>query len=272
MQPQISLITVNYNSSEFIELTLYALEKLTKNSYQVFIIDNNSQIKDYKKLEKIVAKYDNVFIERNETPPKGASMAHGTSLNYLAKKVNTPYLSVLDADATWLRKNWDEIIINQMDDKVKVIGTQAPGEKPQDFPLMFTILFETKIFKELNIDFRPKDPSQLQDTGFELREKYLNAGYQGKNIELKSTRTYKNGPFKDIICAEYYLDNNYDNIFASHFGRGSNLGTPKYLKGWKKYLYRLPYLGQYLLTQKGKKEKRQWIKICKKIIDEQSAQ
>ena len=37
---RISVLITNYNTLKFIELTLYALRKLTKNSYCVFINDN----------------------------------------------------------------------------------------------------------------------------------------------------------------------------------------------------------------------------------------
>lgn len=267
MDYKVSILIVNFNSSDFVKLSLYALKKLTKNNYQVFIVDNGSQKKDYNKLEKIVEIYDNVFLERWDTDLRG-SMAHGTALNHLVEKVNTPYFSILDADATWLIKNWDEILINKIDDKVKVVGTQAPPGKPQDFPLMFSIIFETETFKKMNIDFRPKDIQARQDTGFEMREKYLNSDFKGLNINFKSTRNFKNGYFRELIVAEYYLDGN-EEIFASHFGRGSTLGAVKYMKSAIKYFYMTPVIGKYFLKIKGENEKNKWIEICKKIINNQ---
>lgn len=268
MSNLITILIVNYNSADFIELSLFALEKLTKNNYKVCIVDNNSKLDDYEKLKKITLKYKNVSLERSETELKG-SMAHGTALNHLVKKVDTPYFSILDADATWLIKNWDEILIKLMTDKVKVIGTQAPGDKPKDFPLMFAILFESKIFNKLNIDFRPQDLDKLQDTGWELREKYLLAGYEGKTIEYFSTRVFKEGPFNSLIgIAEFYL-NGYKNIFASHFGRGSTLGSNKYSRGFKRYFYKIPILGNFFIKRKGINEKQEWINICKNIVKKQ---
>jgi 2-polyprenyl-3-methyl-5-hydroxy-6-metoxy-1,4-benzoquinol methylase len=265
---KLSILIVNYNSADFVAVSLYALKKLTKNPYQVFIRDNNSKLQDFLKLKKIAKKYDNVLLERMETSLTG-SMAHGTALNALAKKVNTPYFSILDADAIWLKKNWDQTLIEKINNQVKVAGTQASGDKPKDFPLMFAILFETKTFKELNIDFRPQDLEKKQDTGWELREKYLNAGFGGKILKMKNTRKYKRGPFRGLVCAEYYLDG-HDEVFSSHFGRGSTLGVNKYIRGNKTYFYRIPFIGGYFLKKKGKKEKKEWIKTCKLIIKSQS--
>jgi len=39
-----------------------------------------------------------------------------------------------------LKKNWGQILIEKINNQVKAIGTQASGNKPKDFPLMFAIL------------------------------------------------------------------------------------------------------------------------------------
>jgi len=264
MEKKLTILIVNYNSADFINLSLRVLEKLTKNSYTVFIVDNNSKKEDYLELKKYVSKFKNVSIERLETSLTG-SMAHGNALNHLVKKVDTPYFSILDADATWLKKNWDEILIDKMISKIKVAGTQAPPQKPQDFPLMFAILFETETFKKLNIDFRPSDLTKNQDTGFEIRKKYLTAGYQAINIEFKNTRYYKKGLFKKIPAAgEFYLNKNYDNIFASHFGRGSNPFAKQIIKTNNKFAQLILLPLNYLLWRKAKYS---WIKTCLRIAN-----
>lgn len=264
-KPEISILIVNYNSSSFIKNSLSLFKKLTKNPYQVFILDNNSKIEDWRNLKRICQNKNNVFLERAETNLRG-SIAHGTALNYLAKKIDTPFFSILDADAVWLKKNWDEILIKTIGEKIKIVGTQADSaSKPQDFPLIYAAFFESETFKKLNIDFRPKDLEKHEDTGYELREKYLSAGYEGKILEMKNTRFYKNGPFHNLLgVGEYYLDKDFSFPFASHFGRGSTLGAAKFYKSWKRKIYLIPLLGPWLLKKKGQKEMKKWIKICQK--------
>ncbi|NTU98401.1 glycosyltransferase family 2 protein [Candidatus Falkowbacteria bacterium] len=264
-----TILTVNFNSADFIGINLYSLKKLTKNPYKVIILDNGSDIADYEKLKAICSGYDNCFLERRETDLRG-SIAHGDALNYLVKKVDTPYFSILDADAIWLKKDWDEILAKQMDEKVKIIGTQAPAGSPkyQDFPWLFALYLESESFSKLDVDCRP-GTGIANDTCYQLKEKYLAAGYAGKNIEMRSTRTYKDGPFKDVICGEYYLDGSPE-IFASHFGRGSTGGAAKYNQGFKRFLYHLPVIGQAFLNFKGRQEKKAWLSICKSIIDNQA--
>ena len=265
---KITVLIVNYNSSDFVELNLYALKFLTKSSFEVFIADNGSKKKDYKNLKKIVKLYDNVYLERINTELRG-SLAHGTALNHLTKKIKTPYFSILDADATWLKKDWDEILINKMTDNVPVVGTQSPEPKPQDFPLMFAILFRTKEFKELNIDFRPRDILEKQDTGWELRERYLARGLKGRNLKYLNTRSYKEGPLSKVICAEYYLEGE-KNVFASHFGRGSTLGAGKYKKVGGGLLSKIPGIKSIIAKKIAEKEKESWINTCEKIVDQEA--
>ncbi|MCG2689965.1 glycosyltransferase [Candidatus Parcubacteria bacterium] len=266
MSFKITICIAHFNDTEFILTSLLALKHLTKNSYQVLIKDNNSKRKNLFKLAKGIQGYKNVFLSKQpESFNLKGSMAHGTALNELVSKVETPYFVILDADCLFLKKDWDEILIARLNDKVKAIGTKAPLSKHQDFPLMFAILLETATFKQLKIDFRPKDLAQKQDTGFEMREKYLQAGFTGENIPFKSTREYHEGPFKNILGVdEYYLEGDED-IFASHFGRGATLGAAKYAKGTS-FVFRLPILGKFLRIMRGKKEIKEWVKVCQSVI------
>jgi glycosyltransferase involved in cell wall biosynthesis len=264
----ITVITVNYNTSDFIEVTLFALAKLTKNEYKVIICDNGSRYSDKRRLKRMVAKYHNVELFFREQSTRG-SRAHGEALDILIDKIDTPYGVILDADASFLKKDWDEILINQLDDEIKIIGAPPVKNpiKPTDFPLTYAVLFDTKVFKTLKIDMRPKNPKIGQDTGWEMREKFLENGYQGEVLEVRSTRVYKEGPFRNVICAEYYLEG-YDGIFACHFGRGSSLGAAKY-KEWNRLLS-LPVINFIVRKVKGYKEKKQWLSICREIIKAQS--
>ncbi|MFX0135449.1 MAG: glycosyltransferase [Candidatus Hodarchaeota archaeon] len=279
MEDLLTICAVNYNSSEFILNTLYCLEKTTKNKYKVIIRDNNSRREDFLNLEKGIQIYPNVDLYRVENFHYEGSLAHGIAMNDLILKIDTKYGVILDADCTFLYNNWDEILINEINSEYPIIGTQAPvgygSKKEFDFPLMYAILFDTKILKSLNIDFEPENPALALDTGHQLRKKYLKEGYKGKLLYYKNTRDYKLGPFKKLICAEYYF-NGIKEIFACHFGRGSTLGASKYLKKKNKesgvtrskIKYIIPYLGSKLLILKGKKEKKKWIKICKEIVNQ----
>ncbi|KKM95640.1 hypothetical protein LCGC14_1186110 [marine sediment metagenome] len=266
----ITVCIVNYNSSDFIINTLYCLEKLTKCKYKVIIRDNNSKIKDFLNLKKKIRKISNVQLYRVENFDYKGSLSHGIALNDLIGRIDTKYGVFLDADCTFLHKNWDEILINELDNDHPIIGTQAskyPNHKKfADFPFMYAILFDVNIFKRLGINFKPIDIKKGKDTGYQMRERYLSNGFKGKILIFKNTREYKSGPFHRYICGEYYLEG-YEEIFACHFGRGSTLGKNKYLNTSKKKYYKLPLIGSHLLKLKGKREKNGWIKICRIIVN-----
>ena len=259
----LTVVIVNYNTSDFIEMSLFALTKLTKNAYKVIICDNGSRYLDKRKLKKIVSRYDNVelFFRKQST---SGSMGHGEALNLLIEKIDTPYGVILDADATFLKNGWDDILINQLDAKVKIIGRPPVKNpiKPSDFPSVYATLFDTETFKSLKIDMRPKNPEMGQDTAWGMRENFFENGYQCKVLEARNTREYKEGLFRDIICVEYYLEG-CDEVFACHFGRGATLGAAKYYKGNRlSKLLLIP-----VIKIKGYKERKAWLNICKDIVD-----
>ena len=262
----ITICIVNFNSAEFVLNSLYCLEKITKNLYKVIIRDNNSEIKDYINLKQNILDYPNVELYRVENFDLLGSLAHGTAINDLIGRIDTMYGVVLDADCTFLYKNWDDILIKELTEECPIIGTEAHKSKSQGFPLMYAIFFDANIMKNLQIDFRPKGELPKKDTGYRLREGYQKEGYDSKLLNLKQTRFYKEGPFHKLIVAEYYL-NNYESIFASHYSRGSTLGKNKYRRTKKNKFYSLPLIGNHLLISKGKREKKKFIKICQKIVD-----
>lgn len=266
----ITVLIVNYNTTDFIEMSLYSLKKLTKNKYKVVICDNGSLEKEKIKLMRLAEKYHNVEVFFRKQSQSG-SMGHGEALNILIDKIDTEYGVILDADAIFLIKDWDEILINELGEKTKIIGTPpvfTPNNlKPTDFPLMYAILFETETFRRLNIDMRPKDIRSGQDTGWEMREKYLQANLKAKTLIVENTRTYKEGPFKKVLCAEFY-HNGDKNIFVSHFGRGATLGRGKFKE--KSKLLSFSGLEEFFKKLKGIKQKEDWLAICKRIIDKEA--
>lgn len=259
----ITVVIPHYNASRFLEVSLNALQKLTKSKFKVIICDNGSGYLEKRKLKKITNKYKNVeLLFRKQSAP--TSMGHAEALNILIEKINTPYGVILDSDAILLKKGWDEILINQIDNKTKIIGCPPVKNpiKPTNFPSVYATLFDSKAFKSLKIDMRPKNLAIGLDTGWEMQEKFLKKGYQAKVLEIRSTKEYKNGPFKDVICVECYFN---DKLMASHFGRGSTLGMAKYYKRW-----RIPVIKTIVRRIRGYYERNKWLKTCKEIVNKES--
>jgi Glycosyl transferase family 2 len=261
-EPLITILMVNYNSCDFIRLNLKALSRLTKNHFHVLICDNGSTQTDFYRLRWICSAFPNVTLISRLQSSFG-SMGHGEALDLLTRYIDTPYGVILDADCIPLIMHWDQLLIDQLMGPIKIIGTpvahNSPNNvKPTDFPLMFLCLFETKTFKSLGISFKPKDIAAGQDTGWEMREKYLEGGLKGALLHGENTRSYKDGPLSKTICDEYYSDSKRGEIFCSHLGRGSN-----------------PNSGKYKSQSNAKKayalDKQAWLNACEEIIEQETS-
>lgn len=265
---KLTILIVTFNSSIFFETIVYVLDKLTYNKYKLLICDNSTSKKEKLEIKRIARKYENIEIFYLPSLPTQPSFQHGTSLDFLVRKVATPYTVVLDHDAVFLQKNWDQNLISELNSKVKIIGTQAPSNsnKFKDFPLMYAVLFDTKVFQDIKGTFMPIKPSSGLDTGHQLKDLYLSNGYKGKIFEFRSTREFKGGPFKDILCAEYYFNNK---LIASHFMRGSipsvklNIRSPFRSKILSQIYYVFIWpLNRYLWWR----DRKRWCEICKKMV------
>lgn len=272
MSAKLTVLITNYNTAEFVETSLYALERLTEGPYRVLINDNGSSLSDVRRLAWSARRFRNVFIHFRDSRGESASMAHGRALDALMELVDTPYTAVLDSDAVVLARFWDRVLMERMTGNIKIAGTPLgagwSGEKPHDFPFQFAVLFDTETFRRLGVSWRPKDnfSSGAHDTAWQLKPKYTEAGFAGLTLDVKNTRYEKTGPFGDVVCTEYYL-RGINGIFASHFGRGSLGGGPKFWKGTPFY-FRTPVIGAAFRALRASQEKRTWLSIARRIVDE----
>lgn len=267
-EPLITIVTANYNTSDFIKLMLYALDKLTFNPYKVIICDNGSKDSDILNLVKIAQNDENVeLVFRKQTSE--ASQAHAEALDILISKANTKYTVTLDSDCTFLVKDWDTKLLKEINGKIKIVGSGFPSinkenkNRGKGFPLPFISLFETEVYKELNISCLPGDIKKAEDTCWQWPHKFTHAGYKGFALVGKNTRYFKKGRFGGILgVAEYYTTDG--NLTACHFGRGASSGAAKYFK-WLK----IPVFSGLLKRCCGRIDKKKWISKCYEIINEQ---
>ena len=208
----LTIISVNYNTTDFIKLMLYSFSNLTINTFKVIICDNGSNEQEKKKLSRILQDHTNVeTIFRKQSTP--GSIGHAEALDIMVKKVDTKYFVVMDSDCCFLKYGWDIELLEYFNDTVKVVGTSLPadssGGKPIDFPLVFAVMYETSVFKRLRVSFMPNydNVAKKKDTGWEVKEKYIQDNYRGYTFKSINTRYDGSTEFGDILCAVYYLEN-----------------------------------------------------------------
>lgn len=270
MNNQLTVITVSYNSSDFIELLLFSLKKLSFYKLEILICDNGSTHKEIEQLKKILHDYKKCFsinlLSRKQKYT--ASFEHATALDLMIKKIKTPYFMVMDADAVLLKKNWDKILVDEINYAASdVIGAPPVPNKIKnvDFPSVYTTLFRTSVFRTLNSSFIPNRISFGEDTGYMIRKNYKKNKKKSIIFDVINTRHDHDKYYFSVLCATYYYQNS---LIASHFGRGSTNGYVKY----SKIISKFPFIGNFLINHIGTIEKKKWIAISKKIIEFQSTQ
>lgn len=266
-----TVVTVNYNTADFVELILFSAASLCAHPTRFVIVDNGSCTSDLARLMRAAASHDNVTVlprQQKDTP----SLSHGKALDYAFQYVQTPYVTVMDSDAVFLCNHWDVMLMNAMTDRVRAVGTpptaHPQGRKPRDFPLMFACMYDAHAIRELGCSFLPVEGAEAlgKDTGWEIREAFLARGYEGAVFELRSTRCYKEGHFAPVICDEYY---NGSVLVVSHFGRGATFGSCKYFGRWQTFL---PMASKVYRRLRGLTEKRRWIGLARAYMERQAAE
>jgi hypothetical protein len=240
----------------------------------MIICDNGSKDKDFLKLREIVQKYDNVEIISRDQGKDQPSIAHGKSIDLLISKVDTPYFLLMDSDCVFLRKYWDDDVINEMKSgDYTLLGTPSIFNiyKSIDFPEVYATMFDTQKYKELgspslcpDINWANSDNKstvEQKDTGWLVREEcikqkhkfYVFDGIYTKHNYIKSRY------FLGIYCLEFFMKGT-DEIMCSHFGRGGSDGKWKFedIKS---------FIPKALLR---KHQISKWIRLSEKIIIKQS--
>lgn len=103
------------------------------------------------------------------------SMNHGTALNLAQNYIESEYVIFIDADMAILYKNWDQVIINELN-KYDCFGA-AFGDrlkKYRYFPSVYLFAFRSSILDKVDLDFRPKFLENKRHTKIHLDKHILN--------------------------------------------------------------------------------------------------
>ncbi len=259
---KLTILTVNYNTTIFIEVMLRILTKTAYYEPVIEICDNGSNLLEKMRLNALKRRYKDINITYRQQSEAG-SIAHGEALDILIRKVKTDFFLVIDSDAVILKKNWDKNTIERINNKIKAVGTEATGSKPKDFPLMYAVIFETEAFVKASPSFLPsKTTNPNEDTGYEIREKYHSRGYKGEVWKMQNAYDGRERHLSEIRCAAYY--DQQGNLIASHFGRGA-VGGVMSIKTKKTDIKLVDWMKKKYIAVT---QKRKWVKAVDKIANE----
>jgi len=114
----ISIITVNWNSYDFLELLIESLDRFSHVAHELVVIDNS--------IHKRTVSRKNV-----RWVPQETNIGHGCGLNEGVKESNKrfPFLMFLDVDVHFIQHRWEGYFLKKMKD-FDVIGAKGVPEKP----------------------------------------------------------------------------------------------------------------------------------------------
>lgn len=117
----ITIVTVNRNAYDFLDLMIESLQRFTTKNYELIVVDNSDTL-----LEVQEPHVHQFHMKMN--------FGHGRGLNHGVAQAFTlfpkhPFLMFLDIDTHILRYGWDEAFISQMS-KYDLIGGRGVPSKP----------------------------------------------------------------------------------------------------------------------------------------------
>ena len=112
----ISIICVNWNSYDFLQVMMESLNWFSQFPHELIVIDNS--------IEKKIVKGAKWF-------PQKSNIGHGAGLNEGVKQSNPqfPYVMFLDVDVHFLKHGWENDFLTNLS-KNDVVGAQGVPEKP----------------------------------------------------------------------------------------------------------------------------------------------
>lgn len=230
---------VNYYSSCYLKWQIKMLNDFNdKNDFQLVIVDNSNNHREYKKLSNLVTKYDNIILVKNVVhKDDGSSMQHGRGLDIalnFAKYNNSKYFLTIDPDCFFLEKGYLSFFEKHMSKENVFVGTQYSNEKQKkigdhaDFPCAFFCSYNLQKIG-YDISFLPCSRKTVdidktgKDVGYKIRDQYHYMQYMSFKQDTLKTSPFAKGKLFRKNFEYYFLG---DQLIAVHFNKTSrNFGS-----------------------------------------------
>ena len=150
---QLTLASMNHYGADYILFQDEICRKLGTVDYDRIILETSEDDEELKKLGKLP---NTKIINGSDVNQFKGSYAHGYGINQLFKYLDTKYTIILDPDVIPLVNNWDQIMLDNLNeyDLTGVPYNPLHGRRRiQGVPTVFFLVFETKILKKLNLDW-----------------------------------------------------------------------------------------------------------------------
>ncbi len=118
-----TICIVNYKTPDFIRLCLRSIRKFTKYSYEVIVVDNDSQDESLKYLKSL--NWIRLIERRAEANEPGGGYAHSAGLDLGLENCNTEFFISMHSDTFVRKDNWlrDIIYYFNGDESIVCVGS-----------------------------------------------------------------------------------------------------------------------------------------------------
>ena len=137
------------NSADYAEFLKYTCEKFASGKHEInWKCINSVGCNRIPRGYRMVAKSGDM---------EHVSMNHGVAINLAQKYIESKYVIFIDADIAILYKNWDEVMINELNMYDCFGGAFGNWlKKYKNFPSVYLFAFRSDILKKVKLDFCPK--------------------------------------------------------------------------------------------------------------------
>ena len=241
---------------DFLDILTYSIELLASNKYDIeYLIGLNLPTPSKPEVEnlfknkvfpsQIYTSEDNKLLENTQ---ESSSEKHGKNMQALLSYANSKYAIICDVDTAVLCKDWDDILINELEGNKIIIGSHYRKSvrtgiyaKYSNFPNQFFSLFKVKEFKQtvkclipslknvkvnednIKIYGPPVGRTISLDTFHNVPEYLISAGYEGICLDTVS-REFPTSKFvkKYSISGDEFMFKG--ETIAVHHGRAWSRG------------------------------------------------
>ncbi len=184
-KPKITIIAVNWWANDFAEILIESLFKNNHSEAEIIIVDNS--------------KSPSLTGVRTIRPD--INIGHGGGIDMGISEAKGEYILILDIDTHILLKDWDEILLEALDEGYKMACATDGGLLKPARPL--AMFFKKNTIVSNGISFKAKNLDGVKfDVGLHAYFRILTE--YGDNSILKLP--YKKTDYEDVLGCEYMLN------------------------------------------------------------------
>jgi hypothetical protein len=178
IRPRIGIFSAYFDSSAYFEPHLNSLLQNTNSPFDYYVMKNFSLIEESKRFDKIVGHYPFVKAFNGLAGRIPCPISHGDSIQRLISLTDNEIIVICDIDTLFLCKNWERIVLKQLEEKLVVAVVAHFKHRVQNGAIPFVLhpsfmAFKRQFWEENKLDFLADEGN---DPGFKITRLLMQRG------------------------------------------------------------------------------------------------